>query len=304
MCHVTHFSRVSAMSIRKTIGKGLFGRKENWECYSARVGDYRYIISEEKNYTEDKGWKIYKRDGGNAYVYALKKAKIGKWIKEGAAAHKLYDEISNEMAHSRHSKRNKYERIGYHEYAAKEGKDTKIYLFSLTKDDENPHKYNEEKTRLAIYYQEEYASGYFPTMRECLKYAEEKLSEEILSEEKNMGEYNEKRAVSTYNNIMYALGYEHKTIGEGWSEDTENWNLRDMLAEVDYVRSTFYESGHCNEDMRHGDEEERKEWRRCVSRLQRFIVNYEPYAEDMMCNDRHVSGKFDNYVDEPTNGRK
>ena len=33
---------------------------------------------------------------------------------------------------------------------------------------------------------------------------------------------NEKRVVSTYNNIMSDLGYEYNTIGTRYSESTEN----------------------------------------------------------------------------------
>ena len=47
---------------------------------------------------------------------------------------------------------------------------------------------------------------------------------------------NEKRAINTYNKIMSDLGYEYNTIG---TISTENWNLRDMVAECDYILSTF-----------------------------------------------------------------
>ena len=105
---------------------------------------------------------------------------------------------------------------------------------------------------------------------------------------------NEKRAINTYNKIMSNLGYEHNTIGTRYSESTENWNLRDMVAECDYTLSTFYEEGHCNEELRYSDyEEDRKMWKNYTSRLSRFISNYKPYIENMKCCSGHCS-KYDN----------
>ena len=91
---------------------------------------------------------------------------------------------------------------------------------------------------------------------------------------------NEKRAINTYNKIMSDLGYEHNTIGTRYSESTENWNLRDMVAECDYALFTFYESGHYNEELRYSD---RKMWKNYTSRLNRFISNYKHYIENMKC---------------------
>lgn len=39
----------------------------------------------------------------------------------------------------------------------------------------------------------------------------------------------------TIDDIMFAIGYEHNTINTHYSEDTNAWNLRDMVAEVAYV---------------------------------------------------------------------
>ena len=98
---------------------------------------------------------------------------------------------------------------------------------------------------------------------------------------------NEKRAINTYNKIMYDLGYEYNTIG---TISTENWNLRDMVAECDYTLSTFYESGHYNEELKYSD---RKIWKNYTSRLSRFISNYRPYIENMKCCSGHCS-QYDN----------
>ena len=98
------------------------------------------------------------------------------------------------------------------------------------------------------------------------------------------------KATKRYNSIMTDNGYEHNTIGTGLSEGTENWNLRDMVAEADYVLSTFYESGHSNAELK---DEDPKEWRSMVGRLQRFINAYEPFIDGLICDEGHCS-KYDN----------
>lgn len=98
-----------------------------------------------------------------------------------------------------------------------------------------------------------------------------------------------KSAVKRYNNIMWGLCYEHNTIGTELSESTDKWNLRDMVAECDYVLSTYYESGHVNGDMRYSDA---KAWRSETGKLRRFIDRYEPYTSDMVCSEGHCS-RFD-----------
>ena len=109
-----------------------------------------------------------------------------------------------------------------------------------------------------------------------------------------MAELNMKEAIRKYNNIMMTLGYEHNAIDPDWGEDTENWNLRDMVAECDYTLSCYYEEGHCNNDMRYSsDEYERKCWKSETGRLKRFINRYASYINDMKCATRHCS-QYDN----------
>ncbi len=101
---------------------------------------------------------------------------------------------------------------------------------------------------------------------------------------------NMKQAVVRYNGIMNSIGYEHNTIGTNLSECTDRWNLRDMVAEADYVLSTYYEDGHCNGDMRYSEyEDERKMWRSETGRLKRFIKAYEPFIKEMECTEGHCS---------------
>ena len=99
-----------------------------------------------------------------------------------------------------------------------------------------------------------------------------------------------KRATKRYNDIMETIGYEHNTIGTKFSEDTEGWNIRDMVAECDYTLDTYYEEGHANGDMRYSeDPEERKMWRSETGRLSRFIEKYKPYIRGVKCVEGHCS---------------
>lgn len=104
-----------------------------------------------------------------------------------------------------------------------------------------------------------------------------------------MNKLNMATATKRYNNIMGVLGYEHNEIGTAFSENTENWNLRDMVAECDYTLSTYYENGHCNNDMRYSDEYDRKMWRSHTGMLSRFIKHYAPYVKDMRPFEGHCS---------------
>lgn len=104
------------------------------------------------------------------------------------------------------------------------------------------------------------------------------------------------KAVKRYNGIMMDICKEHVTIGTDFSEYTEGWNIRDMVAECDYQLSCYYEGGHDNAEMRYGDEYERKAWRSETGKLSRFIEAYKPYIDDFECAMGHCS-QFDNRRD-------
>ena len=104
-----------------------------------------------------------------------------------------------------------------------------------------------------------------------------------------MKKLNIERATKRYNDIMYLLCYEHNTIGTNFSENTENWNLRDMVAECDYVLSTYFESGHINHDVKYESPEGYKMWVSETGKLKRFINAYEPFILDMECAEGHCS---------------
>lgn len=97
-------------------------------------------------------------------------------------------------------------------------------------------------------------------------------------------------AIKRYNEIMEIIGYEHNTIGTNDSEDTDDWNIRDMVAECDYVLSCYYEDGHCNADMRYSeDDKERKMWKSETGKLKRFIEAYKPFISNLECSSGHCS---------------
>ena len=94
------------------------------------------------------------------------------------------------------------------------------------------------------------------------------------------------KAVKRYNSIMNSMGLEHNTIGTRYSESTENWNLRDMVAECDYTLSTYYEDGHANANTR---EQDYKMWKSETTKLRNFIRDYKSYIKDMRCTVGHCS---------------
>ena len=100
----------------------------------------------------------------------------------------------------------------------------------------------------------------------------------------------EEKAKNRFNKLMRELALDYLQIDE-CGEGTQNWNLRDMIAECDYQLSTYYEGGHINEEMR---EDDPKGWRSEVCKLMRFIKAYAPMAENIIETERHSSRKFDN----------
>lgn len=108
-----------------------------------------------------------------------------------------------------------------------------------------------------------------------------------------MKNLNMSKAIQRYNDIMETVGYEHSTIGTKWSENTENWNIRDMVSECSYVLGTYYEEGHSNEELRHIGE--KKMWLSETGKLKRFIKTYEKFIDDIVCVQGHCS-EYDNYV--------
>ena len=114
-----------------------------------------------------------------------------------------------------------------------------------------------------------------------------------------------KQATKTYNNIMRDLCLEHCTIGTNLSEDTENWNLRDMVAEMDYQLNIWLDPD-CMYYIDAHDEyqptiqvgnrtvgEYLYNWQKEVARMKRFIAKYETQITNLQCHSEHCS-RFDN----------
>lgn len=107
------------------------------------------------------------------------------------------------------------------------------------------------------------------------------------------------KAVKRYNNLMYALGYDYHTIGTSDTDDPRinNWNLRDMISEVQYWLD-FYQSDDCiyreeAYDTSYPNHKALyKQYRSDLAKMQRFIAAYEKEALAMVCYEGHCS-KYD-----------
>ena len=109
-----------------------------------------------------------------------------------------------------------------------------------------------------------------------------------------MKELNMKKVTKRYNDLMYSLALEHLSIGERLSENTENWNLRDMVAECDYQYGLYFEDGNCAcDDYNSEYEEVRKTARSDAGKLKRFVEAYKPYIIGIKCASGHCS-QYDN----------
>lgn len=98
-----------------------------------------------------------------------------------------------------------------------------------------------------------------------------------------------KQLVNGYNQLMIDIGYPKKTIGLEFSGETANWNVRDIVAEIEYIRSTFYNKDHDNAKIR---DEDPLTFNRLTNRLRHFIRTYKPYIEGVEATTKHNS-KYD-----------
>ena len=98
-----------------------------------------------------------------------------------------------------------------------------------------------------------------------------------------------KQLVKGYNQLMIDLGYPDKTIGLEFSGDTANWNIRDVVSEIEYIRSTFYDKDHENAKLR---DEDPKAFIRFTQRLRHFLRKYKSYIEGVEATVKHNS-KYD-----------
>lgn len=105
-------------------------------------------------------------------------------------------------------------------------------------------------------------------------------------------------AVKQYNNLMFDIARDHLTIGTKASQkETEGWNLRDMVSEVQYTLD-IYEDPSCIYWEDAHDESQPphrpwyKEWINNKARMKRFIDKYKDEALKLECTENH-SSKFD-----------
>lgn len=108
-----------------------------------------------------------------------------------------------------------------------------------------------------------------------------------------MKQFNYEKAKKRYNNLMYDLCLEHLTIGTSFSEDTDGWNIRDMVSEAQYQLDIHYDPDTMTGAERYSDDEyDRKNWRSEVGKLARFIKAYLPFIKGIKCTQGHCS-KYD-----------
>ena len=96
-----------------------------------------------------------------------------------------------------------------------------------------------------------------------------------------------KYILTKYNDMMKYLNHERGVIGNG---QNEAWNLRDMVSEVEYLRSTYYDNDHENSKLRDTD---KKEFDKQTARLRYFLRTYRDHIGDLVVTTTHNS-KYDN----------
>lgn len=112
-------------------------------------------------------------------------------------------------------------------------------------------------------------------------------------------------AKKRYNRMMNDFCLEHLTIGTNFSEDTDGWNIRDMVSECQYQLDVCFEDGNANSEGRYtyeymemygttyeDAEEIHKDWLSKTMRLRNFIRKYKTEALKVKCTTGHYS-KFD-----------
>lgn len=87
-------------------------------------------------------------------------------------------------------------------------------------------------------------------------------------------------AIRSYNKIVNDLGY---------PPYKETWTLRDMVASLDHIRSTYNKTG----DKYYLKTEDPKLYNKTVKRLEWFIVRHRPEALTMKCTEKHNSKNYD-----------
>ncbi len=111
-----------------------------------------------------------------------------------------------------------------------------------------------------------------------------------------MAELNMKSVVKRYNKLMFSIAREHVSIGTEFSEDTEDWNLRDLVSEAQFQYDNYFEGGtvQCAALLGEYGPEDKAAARAEMMRLKRFVDNYGPHCNGLVCAQGHCS-KWDNH---------
>lgn len=94
--------------------------------------------------------------------------------------------------------------------------------------------------------------------------------------------------ITSYNQLMTDLGYEDRLITPG--SKRESWNLRDLVSEVEYIRSLYYTKGHERNKLK---VEDPSLFNKHTSRLRYFLRANKPYIDNLVVTEQHNS-KYDN----------
>ena len=96
-----------------------------------------------------------------------------------------------------------------------------------------------------------------------------------------------KYVLTKYNEMMLELDHTQGIIGNGLNE---NWNLRDMISEVEYLRSLYYTKGHERNILKLDNP---PLFNRQTNRLRHFIRTYRDRIDNLTVTVKHNS-KYDN----------
>ena len=93
--------------------------------------------------------------------------------------------------------------------------------------------------------------------------------------------------LNKYNTMMKELDHDAGVITDTTNSD---WNLRDMVSEVEYLRSLYYTDGHARNKLR---DEDPTLFNRHTSRLRHFLREHRDHINDLTVTVKHNS-KYDN----------
>lgn len=102
------------------------------------------------------------------------------------------------------------------------------------------------------------------------------------------------KAIAQYNEIMSSICRAYNTINTSFSDGTKNWNLRDMVSEMQYTLDIYDDESCIYWEEAHDDSQPAhkpwlKEWINNKARMKRFIKKYKDEALKMECVQHHSS---------------